>query len=74
MREQLGSSTPTPLPPNLSNQKRPTMYVLFNSFGPLPEPSPVPRTRETELVPAIKDTGFTTPLAVRIGAISSIKG
>ncbi len=28
-------------------------------------------TRETELIPAIKDTGFPTPLAVRIGATSS---
>ncbi len=29
--------------------------------------------RETELVPAIKDTGFPTPLAVRKGATSSVK-
>ncbi len=33
------------------------------------QPSP---TRETELVPVIKDTGFPTPLAVRIGATSYI--
>ncbi len=32
---------------------------------------PIP-ARETELVPAIKDTGFPTPLAVRKGAISSV--
>ncbi len=31
-------------------------------------------TRETELIPAIKDTGFPTPLAVWIGATSSVKG
>ncbi len=42
----------------------------FTVLVPFQSPAP----RETELVPAIKDTGFPTPLAVRMGATSSVKG
>ncbi len=35
-------------------------YVWLYSFGSFPEPRP---DREIELVPAISDTGFPTPLS-----------
>ncbi len=42
------------------------MYVRLYSFGPLSRAQPRP-TQEVGLVPAIRDTGFPTPLAVRRG-------
>ncbi len=47
------------------------LYVWMYSFGPLPQPRP---TRKTNLVPAIKDAGFPTPLAVRIVLDAALSG
>ncbi len=49
------------------------MYIWIYSFWSPSRAQPC-SARETELVPAIKDTGFPTPVPVRIGATSSVKG
>ncbi len=58
--------SPLSAPP--APQQRPhdaCVHVRFYSIGP---------SQETGLVPAIRDTGFPTPLAVRVGATSSRSG
>ncbi len=58
--------------PGLVQRAAACVYVSFDSVGPLPKPSPAP-LRKQELVMAIRDKGFPTPLAARTGATSSVK-